>query len=181
MKLAGIPQTVEVRTLAARQVVIEGGLTEARMPRLAAAIASADAPAQVRVDCSRDEEGRYIAALDVSMQVAVTCQRCLTCLTIDLQANSLLAAVWTDEQAQALPTRYEPLITEGESDLWQMVEDELLLALPAFSYHDDSQCAVKAGMTASDKGVTNVNESLGQRKENPFGVLATLKAGGNRD
>ena len=57
MKRAGIPQTVEVRTLAARQVVIEGGLTEARMPRLAAAIASADAPAQVRVDCSRDEEG----------------------------------------------------------------------------------------------------------------------------
>ena len=71
------------------------------------------------------------------MQVKVPCQWCFDGMVIALSSHSALAAVWTDEQAQALPSRYDPLITEGETDLWRVVEDELLLSMPAFSYHDD--------------------------------------------
>ena len=174
MTHGALPNTVEVRTLAARGVVIEGGLTIARMPRLKAATDGADAPAAVHIDFQRDEEGRYIAVLDVSMQVKVPCQRCLDGMVIALSSHSALAAVWTDEQAQALPSRYDPLITEGETDLWRVVEDELLLSMPAFSYHDDVLCGIKTGvLTVSTEDEYVIDEP---DKENPFKVLAALKA-----
>lgn len=174
MTHGALPHTVEVRTLAARGVAIEGPLEVTRMPRLSSAIAKAVEPAQVRCDFRRDEEGRYVAELSVALRASVPCQRCLDVLTIALESRSVLAAVWNDEQAQALPARYDPLITEGETNLWQLVEDELLLALPAFSYHSDTRCAEQTGRALSnDKSALDADAA--SVKVNPFSVLATLK------
>ena len=78
----------------------------------------------------RDEEGRYVLELAVEAQVAVTCQRCLGELEECLQSQTQLVALWSDAEAGQLPARYDPLVVGEELDLWQAVEDELLLALP---------------------------------------------------
>lgn len=180
MTHGALPRSVEVRTLAARNVVIEGPVEVTRMPRLSSAITEAPEPAFVKCDFQRDEEGRYLASVEVVMRVVVPCQRCMGAMTVDLTSSSLLAAVWTDEQAQALPARYDPLITEGETDLWQLVEDELLLALPPFSYHGDEQCGVKTGRAISTV-TADVDAVPVEEKVNPFSVLAALKNNENLD
>lgn len=174
MTHGALPHTVEVRTLAARNVVIEGPVEGTRMPRLSSAITETVEPASVSCKFRRDEEGRYVVEVQVAMRVLVPCQRCLADMTINLEAHSLLAAVWNDEQAAALPTRYDPLITEGETNLWQLVEDELLLALPTYNYHRDRRCGEQAGRALGGETAA-VDASLPEEKVNPFSVLAALK------
>jgi uncharacterized protein len=180
MTTGALPKTVEVRTLAARQVTVSGALSADRLSRLSAVIVSASAPFDVIADCFRDEEGRYIVELKVAGSVEMACQRCLTPVAVEVDAHSSLAAVWTDEQAAKLPARYEPLITDGELDLWQLVEEELLLVLPSFNYHSDEQCGAKVGfaIAAAEEIEASVGESERRGNSNPFDVLATLKGDG---
>lgn len=174
MTHGALPHTVEVRTLAARSVVIEGPVEGTRMPRLSSATTETLEPASVSCEFSRDEEGRYVVDVRVAMRVLVPCQRCLEVMTVNLEAHSLLAAVWNDEQAQALPARYDPLITEGETNLWQLVEDELLLALPAYNYHSDRRCGEHNGSSLGGE-TSAVDASPPEEKVNPFSVLVALK------
>ena len=48
-----------------------------------------------------------------------------------------MACVWKDEEAAALPGRYEPLLVEEDANLREIAEEELLLALPAFPLHEN--------------------------------------------
>ena len=174
MTLGALPHTVEVRTLAARSRTVEGVVDCARMPRLSAAIVAADGPARVNARFSRDEEGRFVVSLDVEIPVQVACQRCLQPLPLTLVSSSQLAALWNDEQAAHLPVRYDPLVTGEETDLWQVVEDDLLLALPPFSYHDNIACA--EGTAVEPPAVQSLTEEdTPKTRENPFSVLAALK------
>ena len=174
MTLGALPHTVEVRTLAARSRTVEGVVDCARMPRLSAAIVAADGPARVNARFSRDEEGRFVISLDVEIPVQVACQRCLQPLPLTLASSSQLAALWNDEQAAHLPVRYDPLVTGEETDLWQVVEDDLLLALPPFSYHDNIACA--EGTAVEPPAVESLTEEdAPETRENPFSVLAALK------
>lgn len=174
MTLGALPHLVEVRTLAARGAVVEGSLAPIRMPRLLATIVTADTPARVEARFDRDEEGRYVLDLSVEMTVEVACQRCLAPLGITLASNSQLVALWSDDQAQHLPSRYDPLVTGDETDLWQVVEDELLLALPPFSYHEDRHCGTSAERTVPPDLSSEDEATLAKR--NPFEVLARLKS-----
>ena len=178
MTTGALPKTVEVRTLAARRVSISGALSADRLSRLSAVIVSASRPFDVIADFFRDEEGRYIVNLNVAGAVGMACQRCLRPVAVEVDAQSSLAAVWTDEQAATLPVRYEPLITEGEVDLWELVEEELLLVLPSFNYHSDEQCGVKVGRVVATDDVVAVGAERKQESSNPFEVLATLKGDG---
>jgi len=179
MKPGALPHMVEVRTLAARRIVIDGELEVTRMPRLSQAIAEAEGPARVSANFDRDEEGRYILDLSVAMPVAVSCQRCLSPMLVELASHSLLAALWTDDQAEHLPSRYDPLVTSDETDLWSVVEDELLLAMPAFSYHDNIDCGADTEYQQKQNlGAPVVEEP--QQKDNPFSVLAALKGKGTQ-
>ena len=95
-------------------------------------------------------------------------------MSIHLNSENSLAAVWTDEQAAHLPRHLDPLIVEGEaSSLWELVEDELILAMPPFSYHDTEDCRESiAGFSAPAPEEATLAE-----KPNPFNVLAQLKPG----
>lgn len=167
-----LPHHVEARSLAARGVALSGALPLAKLPRLEAAVAGADSDARVTADFGRDEEGRYVLDLHTSMTLRVPCQRCLEPLPVDLDARARLAIVWTDAQAAALPEHLEPLHTAEETDLWAVAEDELLLALPAFNYHADPDCARATGRApAPELPATPAVED----GNNPFDVLKKLK------
>ena len=173
MKNGSIPHTIEARALAARQVTLEGCLAAAKLPRLAAAVRALEAPAEVVAEFKRDEEGRYVVDLQAAIVVEVACERCLDAMPLAISSSARLGIVWTDEQAQALPSGVEPLLTGDETDLWQVVEDELLLALPAFSYHSDSRCGEATGVAQPDP--VRPDETDTPVRDNPFTVLAALK------
>ena len=168
-----LPTTLDIRKAAARGVSIDGALKVLDLTRFRPLLAGDEGVAQVHLAFSRDEENRFLVALKVDVDVIVTCQRCLEPMTTHLASENVLAVVGNDEQAAQLPRHLEPLIVEGDiCSLREVVEDELILALPAFNYHAPAECKqIEAGLSGPTAG-----ESVGGRP-NPFDVLAQLKPG----
>jgi uncharacterized protein len=174
MSTEPLPNTLDVRKAAARGVSISGTLKPLDLQRLRPLFADDEGSIQAELACSRDEENRHVLHVVVEADVAVTCQRCLEPMSVHLSNENTLAVVWTDEQAAHLPRHLDPLIIGDEAcNLWDIVEDELILATPAFSYHDTEDCKEIISVfsdSAPGEGVT-------EEKPNPFNVLAQLKPG----
>jgi uncharacterized protein len=171
-----LPSTLDVRKAAVRGVSIRGALKPLDLQRFRALLADDAGLIQAELTFSRDEENRYLIHLDITAEVSVTCQRCLEPLPQILACENNLAIVWTDEQAAHLPRHLEPLVLEDEAcRLWDVVEDELILALPSFSYHDTEECKqILARFNAAQAPAKEVEPA---DKPNPFNVLAQLKPG----
>jgi len=140
-------------------------------------LAADEGTIEAQLSFSRDEENRYVIHVAVEADVSVTCQRCLEPMPAHLTSDNTLAVVWTDEQVAHLPRHLDPLIVAQEAcNLWELVEDELILAMPPFSYHDTQECKERiAGFSdAAPEG------SAAEDKPNPFNVLAQLKPGNKR-
>ncbi len=167
-----LPSTLDVRKAAARGVSLSGTLKPVDLPRFAALLADETGTIRAFLAFSRDEENRSLAQVRVEAEVAVTCQRCLGPMPLQVVGENTLAAVWNDDQAKHLPRYLDPLMVSEEGcKLWELVEDELILALPAFSYHETQDC--KETLSA----YTGPAEEAEQRESrpNPFDVLAQLK------
>ncbi len=93
---------------------------------------------------SRDEESRYLVHVAIEAEFEVICQRCLEVMPDYLSCKNTLAILWTDEEAAHLPKHLDPLVVGPLScSLWELVEDELILAMRPFSYHNIEDCKMK--------------------------------------
>ncbi len=174
MSTEPLPSTLDVRKAAVRSATVGGVLKPQDLPRFRALLAGGDGIIRAELAFSRDEENRYLVRVAVNADVTVTCQRCLEAMPIEVHAENTLAVVWTDEQAAQLPRQLDPLIVSGEiCQLWELVEEELILSLPAFSYHETEDCKRKLAGFAEPAPQMAVDEG----RPNPFDVLAQLKPG----
>ena len=173
MSAEALPTALDIRKVAQRGGDIRAVLNPSDLPRFRALLAGEEGRISARFRLSQDEEGRHLVSVEIDAEVVVECQRCLEPMSTQLACRSELAVVWTDEQAAALPKHLEPLIVEDQfCDLMAVVEEELILALPPFSYHDTEHCR-KLTRVFSDPVV----EDEVEEKRNPFDVLAQLKPG----
>lgn len=162
-----LPRHVEPRKLVTQGASLSGNAPTAEMTRLADAVISMDEGAQVELQFFRDQEGHATVEGKVGLEVALQCQRCLQPVHKTLAGELHLGIAWDEERAEKLPARLEPWIVDTDvADLFTMVEDELLLALPIVAYHDADQCP---GTTSYSTG------QFEDTAENPFGILAQLK------
>jgi uncharacterized protein len=138
------------------------------MPRLQAVIASGKEPAYATLRCWKDEQHRYIVDVRVHLTVALECQRCLSQCELELATQSSLCVVWNEDSIKELPSGYDPLVAGDTSDLHALVEEELLLALPAVPMHDVGDCK-DVSRTFGDSTMDVVEE-----KESPFAALGAL-------
>jgi len=58
----------------------------------------------------------------------------------------------------------------GNIDSFELVEDELILALPMFAYHADGECEIKQPKAETEQ------VEVTEKKDNPFAVLQQLKS-----
>ena len=169
-----LPSTLDVRKAAVRGVSVSGTLRPLDLQRFRPLLADDEGVIQAELTFSRDEENRYLVGVTTTADVVVTCQRCLEPVAQHLSSENTLAVVWTDEQAAHLPRYLEPLIVADEAcNLWELVEDELILAMPPFSYHDTDDCKERIAGFSDPAPV----DGAGEEKPNPFNVLAQLKPG----
>ncbi|MDZ7781725.1 MAG: YceD family protein [Halioglobus sp.] len=169
-----LPTALDVRKAAVRGAGVSGILQPGEMPRFRAMLASDEGHIEADLSFFRDEESRYLIRVDVSADVEVICQRCLQPMREHVGSDNTLAVVWTDEQAAALPRRLDPLIVpEQICNLHELVEEELMLSLRMFSYHDHEDCKNAAAVFPDPAAGENSKEA----RSNPFEVLAQLKPG----
>src|SRR5690606_1403033 len=98
------------------------------------------------------------------------CQRCLEQVMLSLDAECDVGFVTSDEAAKNLPRHYEPVIVDEEAlDLHALIEDELLLALPAVPMHPLETCQHPPGYQPDTAEPAEEAET-----RIPFGLLAKL-------
>jgi uncharacterized protein len=155
----------------------------ARFERLAAeAVAHDGLPTDLRVQWTARGEMRPAATggapapwlhLEAHTSMPVTCQRCLGPVQTPLVVDRWFRFVADEATAAALDDDCEEdlLALEPRPSLHDLLEDELLMALPLVPMHDT--CPVPVVMQAADPGAESVDEA--PKRPNPFAELARLK------
>ena len=172
MSYRPLPKKVDPRKLAERGARIEGIITPKELPRLLTLLFSDEGELKVTLDFGLDEQRLRTIQGSAKGHVFMTCQRCLEPVEVEAEAEVNLAVTLNEDQVKQLPKIYDPLLLEEEEvELADMVEEELILSLPPFTYHDD--CSVQTSFG---------EEETTQRtdKPNPFSVLAQLKASNSK-
>ncbi len=176
MKTGALPKQLDLRGLAARGAHIKGTVSPEDLPRLADSGIGMVESGSAAFDFRRDEEARYVVAVSVEARVVMQCQRCLSDMEIPVKSASLMACVWSDEEAAALPGTDEPLIVDYAADLSDIAEEEILLAIPLSPIHETECKSIEqqAALKADAEGLEQVEDS-GER-DSPFAVLKRLKS-----
>lgn len=109
--------------------------------------------------------------IQAEVTLALTCQRCMTPVATPVVVNQWYRFVASEEVAMAEDDAAEEdlLVITPQFDVLQLIEDELLMALPLVPMHD--MCPVVPAFSAGEQDVKDeVTE-----KPNPFAALAQLK------
>lgn len=175
------PLQLDVAALAEEAAALSGRWALAGFKRLAEG-SPADAPpaaADAAVEWSARGELRRVTGgapeIWLHVQALATprlqCQRCLEPVDVPLEIERRLRFVHGEEQAAALDADSEDdvLALERSLDLRQLVEDELLLAVPLVPRHDVCTRPLPEAPQA---------EEAAERPASPFAVLESLKTPG---
>ena len=161
-----LPERIDIARLADSEATLEGSVPVARFARLAEQLASREGSVEATFGFGR-EDGREVVSGRIEGRLTLVCQRCLGGVEVPVVARVDLVRVASDADAEAVEGAHDPFVAPTrEVALAELVEDELILALPLVPRHqDDARCAARA--------VAAPGEDLG--RENPFAALASLK------
>jgi len=164
-----LPAQGDPRKLALKGAQMSGYLPIDDLLRLQELLSNWDSPAQVGLNFGISEEGKLVVSGQVSVALTFTCQRCLKPVTLPVEAEMQLAVVRSEDEAKGLPHWLDPwiLAEDGVADLYPLIEEELLLSLPAVAFHPDP--CIDERLLSSGTPVEPEPE------ENPFQVLKQLK------
>jgi len=134
------------------------------------------------VHFSADGEVRHAAnnvpqvwlRLSAQAVLALTCQRCLGPAEISVEVDRKFRFVANEEQAalEDEASEEDVLVISRAFNALDLLEDELLMALPVAPMHSVCPTAVKLSVADEDF------DSAEEEKPNPFAVLQQLKRNG---
>jgi len=151
--------------------VFTGRLPLSSLTRLCALLLDVAGDVAFRLMFFRDEEHRAVLRCEVMATLKLRCQRCLESLERRVDTSVLLGLVSGPGEERGLPEHYDPLLAgDGPIRPRDLIEDELLLALPQVPMHDPGTCV--AGGHEADSAPARTDGT------NPFAVLAGLKREG---
>ncbi len=130
-------------------------------PRLRDMLAADAGEVKYRISGVRDERGRPSLRLAVSGTLALRCQRCLEPMLFEVNTDEMLVLAATLAEIHAEPgdTNAPDRVVAGkEMSLRDLIEDELILAVPYAPRHESCRAA-------------SADEVAGQAKALPFAGL----------
>jgi uncharacterized protein len=111
------------------------------------------------------EQGRIVAEVELATTVALRCQRCMQPVQLPIESRSRVVLVADEAASGNVPPELETaLAPEGRLPLADLLEEELLLALPAAPRHTGG-CPGAGRSEAGD---------ISQPTQRPFAHLGEL-------
>ena len=111
----------------------------------------------------RDERGRPSLRLRVHGTLQLRCQRCLGPMAYDVKADELLVLAATQAEIDADPADVEApdrVLAGKEMSVADLVEDELILAVPYAPRHDECAPAARGGEGATARPFAGLRDKL---------------------
>ena len=137
-----LPKTIEPIRLGKLSARLEGDLSLKNLSRLQEMGDQGDEQAHVEMEFGQDAAKLYYIRGKIKATVKLICQRCNSPMAFDLESVFSLSPVVSEERAKNLPSLYEPVFMQDEIiSVNDMIEDEILLALPMVPKHEDKACS----------------------------------------
>lgn len=172
----GLPQQLDLLRAARQGAMFNGTIDVRCMSRLRDYLSTDQGRVDVQVELGTDTVGIPYLSGHATASLTVQCQRCLGDMPLTLDTRFLLALVTSERDTERVPDEYEPLVvTENPAALQDIVEDELILAMPIVNQHLPDQCEATSLIKRLHEERGQVQDS---QKENPFAVLQKLKIDG---
>lgn len=169
-----LPLKVDPFRFADNETHLQGSLPIKNMQRLCASLAEHQGEIEANMRFGVDEQGiRYLSG-HLATHLSLQCQRCMKSFDYEIIDDFKLGIVQTEEEANNLPERYDPLVINGpELFIQDVIEDELIVSLPIVPMHEPKDCEIKLPFRAESDGMSELE------KDNPFKVIELLRT--NRD
>jgi len=149
---------------------IQGKWPIKQLKRLAGSLMSDQGELTVELKFDRAGPVPFIDG-HIMTELQLKCQRCMQPVPYPVDIRFKLGLVQNEAQMEKLPDDFEPYLVESDNNhLPDMLEDELLLALPLVAMHefDCSDYLQKQALDQQDE------VEASEEKENPFSVLKDL-------
>jgi len=167
-----LPESLDAWRMVSARRSFEGTLPVATLSRLREALAGTDGLVQFELDFGRDSLGTDYVAVQAQARLTLTCQRTLEPFVLPVTVDTRLGLVRHERDEAGLPPDYEALLVpeDGRLNPADVIEDELLLALPLVPVDPDS--SLPDEVTGRD---ADGDAEGGRHAGNPFAVLRELK------
>lgn len=187
------PSRLDANAFCRNSQALEGCLALTELPRLHAAVqvqpdgwpdAGFAWSAAGRFQHPTGRDAQWRVHLQAKGEVHLVCQRCLEAVQHRLTVETTLRFVPSEQQAEALDESSDDedvLALPKRLNLHELIEDELILALPLVPRHEECPVPVQAWI-ASAQSLPPDNLPDGgmaehaPEKPHPFAALAALKA-----
>lgn len=161
-----LQQTYRIAIELGRNAFFSGDIPLSKMPRLSSLVVQDDTKIAVTFEFGTNTYQHAAITGHYKADLSVECQRCMEPMvqSIDQDFELLIDATEDDIQSFEVDTVYT---SEGYLDVFEVIEDELILALPIITMHEDTSC--------NRYLQPDVTQNQVVEKNNPFDVLKTLK------
>lgn len=166
-----LPKKLDPNKSAQKRSSYNGIYFANEMLRYTSAVVAVEPEVPVEVEFLKDAQSLTYFSGKMHSNVQLVCQRCNKVFDHSVSTEFCFSPVQGNEQIDTLPDAYEPVQVDdhGEVDLFELLEDELILSLPLVPLHSVDECSVK-----------EENMQFGKiepepKRKNPFEVLKELK------
>lgn len=162
-----LPDSVDAWRMAASRRSFSGCLPVRNLGRLREALADTASEVSYALDFGCDDQRVCYVDVRADAALQVTCQRSLQPFALPLAVNTRLGMLRHEREEAGLPPNYEPLLvpSDGLISPIDLIEDELLLAMPLVAINPDS----------SLEPVLDAGPADDRAEESPFAALRVLR------
>ncbi|VAX07555.1 hypothetical protein MNBD_GAMMA25-400 [hydrothermal vent metagenome] len=166
-----LPFKVDPFRFAHDAVELESSLPLSQMTRLSAMLYQPDGEIEVNLAFSVDVLGVSMLQGRIQASLELICQRCLEPVHFEVDSSLALGFARSAAGMEQISSSLEPVRAEaGQVNLLDLLEDEIMLALPQIPRHKENECQASAIMDEPAE-----LEAQPEERKNPFSILAGLK------
>jgi len=160
-----LPEKLKLFNFARKELIFSGEYQIKDFPELEKIANNKTDQVKVSLSFSFENDRTPCISGVISAGVALSCQRCLENIILDLNINFNLGFVRNEGQGAGLDSRFELYVTEDdELSTIELISDEVLLAIPMVPLHD-YDCAT----------YRDTEQVVEQEKQNPFAILKNIQ------
>lgn len=168
-----LPREIDPFRFAHNGRELEGEIELTSLSRLKPSLFNETGTVKVKMRFDIDQTGTPYMQGQFVADLSLTCERCLGELLYPVTIETLLGLVKHERLVSKLSEQYEPWVIDDSEFVnpADVVEDELILALPLVPKHD-FDCLPKEVWQSGDKEI----EEKPEKQASPFAVLSALKS-----
>jgi uncharacterized protein len=172
-----LPKILDAEKLARKNSIIEGYLLLSSLNEVSEYKSNKNATVTGSFKFYRNKNKRVFIDGVINTELQLVCQRCMQLVLYPISSKFTLACIDNQEKEVQLSEQHEfVLLNNGKLAVSDMLQEEILLAMPIVAYHDIKDCAGIANYSCKDKsGNSDQCSQKTSNSKNPFAILKHLK------